>query len=37
VNELGRGQQLDHFFLEAVVARGGMAAVFRAVDLSIMS
>jgi serine/threonine protein kinase len=33
VNELQPGQHLDHFLLEDIVARGGMATVFRATDL----
>ena len=33
MNPLEPGEQLDHYFLEATVARGGMATVFRATDL----
>jgi len=33
MNPLEPGQQLDHFLLEATVARGGMATIFRAIDL----
>jgi len=32
-NQLNAGEQLDHYRLEALVARSGMASIFRATDI----
>ena len=34
MNELHAGDQLDHYRLDELVARSGMASIFRATDLN---